>query len=106
MYKIAVIGDKDSIFGFSAIGIDVFPAYDAKEVKELIHKLENENYGIIYITENISLLVEDEIEKYRSKRVPAIITIPGNSGSMKLGSKRVQEYAKRAVGIEIVFKEE
>ena len=28
MYKIAVIGDKDSVLAFMALGIDVFIAYE------------------------------------------------------------------------------
>lgn len=106
MYKVAVMGDKESILGFSAIGIDVFPVYEAEEAKEIIHKLEAENYGIIYVTEKLSLLIEKEIESYRAKNIPAIITIPGNSGSMNIGSNKIKEYAKKAVGIDIVFREE
>ncbi|PBH15845.1 V-type ATP synthase subunit F, partial [Clostridioides difficile] len=26
MYKVGVVGDKDSIMGFLALGIDIFPA--------------------------------------------------------------------------------
>ena len=106
MYKIAVIGDRESILGFSGIGMDVFPAYDEQEAKQLIQKLAAQNYGIIYITEKLSLLVEDEIEKYRAKHVPAIITIPGNSGSMNIGANKIKEYARKAVGIDIVFKDD
>ena len=105
MYKVAVIGDKESILGFSAIGIDIFPAYDAEEAVKIIHKLETESYGIIYITEKLSLLIEKEIEKYRIKHIPTIITIPGISGSMNIGANKIKEYAKRAIGIDIVFKE-
>ena len=36
MYKIAVVGDKESIFGFTAIGMDVYPAYEEEDVKEII----------------------------------------------------------------------
>lgn len=25
MYKIAVLGDKDSIYGFAALGLDIYP---------------------------------------------------------------------------------
>ena len=106
MYKVAVMGDKESILGFSAIGMDIFPVYEAEEAKEIIHKLEAENYGIIYITEKLSLLIEREIERYRSKHIPAIITIPGNSGNMNIGANKVKEYAKKAVGIDIVFKDD
>lgn len=30
-YKIAVLGDKDSVLGFKALGLDVFPAETAEE---------------------------------------------------------------------------
>ncbi|MBR3696875.1 MAG: V-type ATP synthase subunit F [Clostridia bacterium] len=106
MYKVAVIGDKESILGFSAIGIDIFPAYNEQEAKQIIHDLEAQNYGIIYITEKLSLLINDEIEKYRAKYIPAIITIPGNSGSLNIGTNKVKEYARKAIGVDIVFKDE
>ena len=106
MYKVAIIGDKESILGFSTIGIDIFPAYEAEEAKKIIHKLEAQNYGIIYITEKLSLLIEKELEIYRTKHIPAIITIPGNTGSMNIGANKVREYAKKAVGIDIVFKDD
>lgn len=106
MYKVAVLGDKESILGFSAIGFNIYPAYNKDEAKEIIHNLEAQEYGIIYITEKLSLLIEDEIEKYRKKHIPTIITIPGVLGSMHIGAEKVKEYARKAVGIDIVFKEE
>lgn len=106
MYKVAVMGDKESILGFSAIGIDIFPAYNEQEAIEIIHNLEAQNYGIIYITEKLSLLINDELDKYRSKRIPAIITIPGNSENLNIGANKVKEYARKAIGIDIVFKED
>ena len=101
MYKVAALGDKESILGFSAIGIDIFPAYDEQEAKKIIHMLDAENYGIIYITEKLSLLIKDEIEKYRAKTIPNIVTIPGNTGSMNIGANNVKEYVKKAIGIDI-----
>ena len=106
MYKVAVLGDKESILGFSAIGIDIFPVYDANEAIKTLRELEKDNYGIIYITEKLSLDIKDEIESYRPKIIPAIITIPGNSGSLNIGINRIREFAKKAVGIDIVFKDE
>ena len=54
MYKIAVVGDKESILGFSAIGMDMYPAYEENDIKQIIPKLIEEDYAIIYITENVS----------------------------------------------------
>lgn len=105
MYKIAVVGDKESIFGFSAIGMDIYPAYEEDEIKNLIPKLIEENYAIIYITENVSIKAKKYLEKLQKNKIPAIITIPSNTGSLKYGENRVKEMVQKAVGIEINFKE-
>ena len=54
MYKIAVIGDRESVYGFSSLGIDIYPAYSAEEAESLINKLAEENYAVIYITEALA----------------------------------------------------
>ncbi|EQF59540.1 ATP synthase (F/14-kDa) subunit [Clostridioides difficile CD200] len=105
MYKVGVVGDKDSIMGFLALGIDIFPAYDSDEIKKSIHKLVEDEYAIIYITEQASLLAKESIAKYKDSQLPAIIVIPGIGGSMGLGMNEVRESSKRAIGADILFKE-
>ena len=34
MSKVGIIGDKDTVMGFLALGIDIFPAYSAEEIKK------------------------------------------------------------------------
>ena len=105
MYKIAVVGDKESILGFSAIGMDMYPAYVEEDIKKIIPKLIEENYAIIYITENVSIKAEKYLEKLKVNKIPAIVTIPNNSGSLGYGGKRIKEMVQKAVGIEINFKD-
>ena len=105
MSKIGIIGDKDSIMGFLALGIDIFPACDAEEVKKNIHRLAEKEYAIIYITEEASLQAGDSIARYKDMELPAIIVIPGIGGSMGLGMNEVRESAKRAIGADILFSE-
>lgn len=105
MYKIAVVGDKESIFGFSAIGMDIYPAYEEEDIKEIIPKLIEENYAIIYVTENVSMKANKYIEKLQTNKIPAIVTIPSNTGSLQYGEKRIKDMVQKAVGIEINFKE-
>lgn len=38
-YKIAVLGDQDSVLGFKALGLDVFPAETVEEGRETLHRL-------------------------------------------------------------------
>lgn len=103
MYKIGIIGNKDEIKGFMSIGIDAFPVIeDEKEIKKTLDKLVDSNYAIIYITEKMSILVEKHILKFKERQVPAIITIPGSSGSMNLGMNKIRECAKKAIGIDVL----
>lgn len=104
MYKIAVVGDKESILGFSAIGMDIFECYEEEEIKNTIQKLVDENYAVIYITENASMKVNKFISKFQTRKIPAIVTVPGNSKNLRYGETRIKEMCKNAVGIEINFK--
>ena len=36
MYKIGVIGDRESILGFKAVGLTVFPCDEAEEAKKIL----------------------------------------------------------------------
>ena len=105
MYKVGVVGDKDSIMGFLALGIKIFPAYEADEIKKTIHKLVEEEFAIIYITEQASLLASETMARYKDNQLPAIIVIPGIGGSMGLGMNEIRESSKRAIGADILFNE-
>ncbi len=102
MYKIAVMGDRDSVLGFRALGLDVFPCEESTEARRLLHQLSRSDYAVIYITEQLSMLISAEIARYKDNVTPAIILIPGKSGSMGLGSAALQSAVERAVGADIL----
>ncbi len=54
MYKIAVLGDRDSVLGFKALGLDIFPVEGVEEGRQTLHKLAKEEYAIVYITEQLA----------------------------------------------------
>ena len=54
MYKIAVLGDRDSIYGFAALGLDTYPVYDPTEAVRTLRRLAEGNYAVIYITEALA----------------------------------------------------
>ena len=39
MYRIAVIGDADSVLGFQTLGLEVCPVNSADEARQAIHRL-------------------------------------------------------------------
>ena len=50
-YRIAVLGDRESVLGFKALGLDVFPAESVEEARSTLHRLAKENYAVVYLTE-------------------------------------------------------
>lgn len=107
MYKIAVMGDWDSIYGFGALGLDTFRVEEG-EAEEAVHTLRGlaeQNYAIIYVTEALAAKISAEIERYRTQDRPAIILIPGISGNTGEGIAAVRKSVEQAVGSDIIFKQ-
>lgn len=103
MYKVAVMGDRDSIYGFAALGLDTFPVTEPAEAAKLLRRIAENEYAVIYITEALSEVLETEIDNYREQRLPAIIPIPGVSGNTGIGIRNVKKFVEQAVGSDIIF---
>ena len=103
MYKIAVLGDRDSIYGFAALGLDTYPVEQAEEASKTLKRLADGQYAVIYITEALQAKLEADIDRYREEKLPAIIPIPGTSGNTGMGMLSVKKSVEQAVGSDIIF---
>ena len=101
-YRIAVIGDWESVMGFRALGLDASPASSPEEAREIIQKLAREDCAVIYLTEQLAVKLEDVIARYKDALRPAIILIPGKEGSLGVGKRSIQSAIERAVGADIL----
>ena len=105
MLKIAVIGGRDTVMGFKALGLDTFPAENGQEAGKLLRSLTRDSedeYAIIYIEENFAAQIQAEIDKFKDSPSPAIIVIPGREGSAGLGLQALRAAVERAVGTNIL----
>ena len=94
MYKIAVMGDRDSVLGF--------PMEDRQQARQTLHRLAKEDYAIIYMTEQLAQELTGEIDQYKDELTPAVILIPGRQGSLGIGADALQQAVERAVGANIL----
>lgn len=99
--KIAVIGDRASILGFKAAGFDVFEASDGGTLVGLVDSLAVKGYGIIFIMEELMAADSEVAEKYKNDMLPAIIAIPGRSGSCGTAMDGIRKNVERAAGADI-----
>ena len=87
MFKIGVMGGRETVMGFKALGLDTYPVDNAEEAKHVFREItrEEKQYAIIYVEENLAEGLQAEIDRFKDVPTPAIILIPGRDGSMGLG---------------------
>lgn len=102
MYKIAVVGDKDSVLGFKALGLDVHTTIGAEETRRVVETLARQEYGVIFITEQLATLIPETIARYDNSIVPAVILIPSNKGTLNIGMDNINKNVEKAVGSNIL----
>ena len=104
MYKVGVVGDKDTVMCFKVFGFEVHPAIeeDPERNRKIVDKMAREKFGAIFITEQIAVTIEETIDRYKRQMTPAIILIPSNTGSLGIGLGRIRDNVEKAVGINIL----
>ncbi|MFW6381408.1 MAG: V-type ATP synthase subunit F [Bacillota bacterium] len=105
MYKIGIIGDEDTVLAFKALGIDTFPVEDTEQAKNILHKTAGEDYGVVFLTEQLAQDMEETLERYYTQMLPSIILIPNNKGSLGLGLENIQSSVEKAIGVDILSEE-
>jgi len=101
MSEIAMVGDRDSILGFKALGVSIFPAETKDEVISILRNLIQQEFKIAFITEQVAPDAETITNEMSGRTMPVIMMIPSNRGSMGLGMQRMQELVRKAAGADI-----
>lgn len=104
MDKIGIIGGRDSVLGFLAIGFAVRPAADADAARRALQDLAAK-CAAIYITEEYAEALAEDIAKYKDRPTPAVVALPGAGGSRGLGMEALRSAAQRAIGADFLFRE-
>ncbi|MBR2570560.1 MAG: V-type ATP synthase subunit F [Clostridia bacterium] len=106
MPQIAAIGSKETVLAFGALGLTVVPVYTAEEASRAVFDLASQGYAVLFITEEWAQRIEETISRYKTQALPAIIPIPAASGATGAGMKQVRANVEKAIGADILFKEE
>lgn len=112
-HSIAIIGNKDTILGFKALGLHTFDANDSTRATELLFELKAKTtgtdehktpeYAIIFITEDLAMgISKDDYKKLSGSALPAIIPLPGSIGTTGFGLKRIGKMVEQAIGSDII----
>lgn len=102
--RVGVIGDRDSVLGFMALGYAVYEASDVVEAEKLLKMLcADRSFAVIFLTEGYAASLTHVTDKYKDSPLPAIITIPQADGSgAGFGMDNLHRSVERAVGADIL----
>lgn len=104
MSRLAVIGTKDTILGFRALGLTLFPVSSAAETMEALSRAFAEGYGAVFVTERFAPKTSDLPEEMRLKPWPVIVVIPDGQTDLGTGMRKMKETVEKAIGVDILFK--
>jgi V/A-type H+-transporting ATPase subunit F len=106
MYKIGVVGERDAVIAFLALGVTVKDVENPEEAMKAVDTMAREGYGLIFITETMAKDIKETIERYKNEMLPAVILIPGSQGSLGIGLASIRDNVEKAVGVDILSKKE
>ena len=112
-YNLAIIGTKDQILGFKALGMTAVNASNADEAKDKLFELVGETvdlgkgdtrkkYAIIFMLEEyMAPLTKEDYKKLNKEALPAVVPIPEVKGTEGFGLTRIKKMVEQAVGSDI-----
>ena len=109
-YKVAIVGPKQVISGFKALGVTPFGASTSEEALEILETLKKnveeqkgEQFATVILIESLAANIpQDDMEKVMRGALPAIVLLPGVEGSTGAGVVKLKRLAEKAVGSDVL----
>ena len=109
----AIIGQRETILGFKALGLETIYITDPKEAVESLYSLKREKveidgesknkYAILFIMEELARdVTPEDYKKLSNEPLPAIIPLPSHLGTTGYGLKKLKTIVEKAVGMDIL----
>jgi len=100
--KYFIIGDEDSVLGFSLAGVGGRAAENPEEAQEAFNEaLAYPDIGIVLITERTAELIRPLVDRYLfTEDFPLIVEIPDRLGKMP-GKPELREIVNQAIGMKL-----
>ena len=98
-----VVGEKDAVLAFRALGMEVKDTTTGAQVATAVHQLVQNGVRVIFITEKAAQMAKETLDKYRNDATVTLIPIPGTTGTDGFGLKQVKSNVEKAIGADILF---
>lgn len=109
-YAVAIVGSKEEIMGFGAVGVQTHEVETDAEGGELLLDLKKQAekgeletpLAVVFVMERIIKSMDKEsYERLSEGALPAFIPLPGSEGSSGFGNEKIRRIVEKAVGSDI-----
>lgn len=102
MSDIACIGDRDTVWPFKALGIDVFFSDEHASPSRLVADVMQKQFKVIFVTEDVYESARERIDASAEQAIPTIALIPSVARNRGMAAQRVRDSVRRAMGAEFI----
>jgi len=104
MYKLAVIGDSESILAFQAVGMDAYLVTKENAEETLRKQFRSGKYAIIFLAESLAVELIEYLHEIGKKPFPAVTILPLSHETLGMGLERMKTISIRASGTDVISK--
>jgi vacuolar-type H+-ATPase subunit F/Vma7 len=103
--KVAVLGDRDFVMPFSALGVDTFEVGDdGSQIAETAKQILQEKYALVVVAENKAPAAKEIFARVKKLPLPSIVVVPFTTQSTGFATEELGQEMKMATGINILNK--
>jgi len=108
MYKVVVLTDPETAYGFRLAGVDVHEVEDQDEARREINRLlEDSRTGILAVNESFLAAVDDRIkQRIEATYRPIVVSLPVRDKLGTAGERKafLAKLIHRAVGFDVTLR--
>ncbi len=95
-----VIGDADTVLGFSIVGVDGIQVSSKEEAEQAWSKaIEGHNFAVIIITADVAFMIRETVDRYLfSESFPLVVEISASDGT---GTRDLKSLVNEALGVSL-----
>jgi V/A-type H+/Na+-transporting ATPase subunit F len=96
-----VIGNENSVLGFTLVGVAGQAAYDQDEAERALDAcLADKSIALLLITSDVAQWVRERVDALKvNSTLPLVVEIPGEEE--QAGAPSLKEYVQRAIGLSL-----
>ncbi|HOX39981.1 MAG TPA: V-type ATP synthase subunit F [Candidatus Brocadiia bacterium] len=97
-----VIGDEDTVLGFSYAGVEGRVVHTPEEARDALRNaMTSGNVGIIVLNDYVAESIREEVSEIRLEgSIPVIVEIPGMAGPLP-DRTSLEKLIRQAIGIRV-----